>query len=192
MPVAFVMDFDGATLEQYDQVMELMQLNGELPAHALFHAVGQTDSGIRVTDVWEDDASFGHFAETQIGPCSQQAGMSPPAIQRFEVTDVVEGNGGTPALVQLVQMPGIAREQFNAFDGDVRPDGAAPEGMTHHVNGSYDGGSYVLDAWDNKETHDAFMESRVAPVMTTAPFTGEPSVEEFAVHNSLTKQRSAA
>jgi hypothetical protein len=64
--------------------------------------------------------------------------------------------------------------------------------MTHHVNGSYDGGCYVLDAWTDKELHDAFMQARVAPVMATVPFTGEPSIEGFAVHNSLTRQRSAA
>jgi hypothetical protein len=47
------MDFPGATLEQYDRVLELMGLTpgGRAPPGALFHWVTQTDEGIRVVDV---------------------------------------------------------------------------------------------------------------------------------------------
>ena len=88
MAVAFKMKFEGATLEQYDQVMELMGLtaNGPGPDGAIFHWVAPIDGGILVMDVWESDAQFNKFAEEQIGPYSQQVGIAgEPKITRFEV-----------------------------------------------------------------------------------------------------------
>ena len=88
MAVAFKMKFEGATLEQYDQVMELMGLtaNGPGPDGAIFHWVAPIDGGILVMDVWESDAQFQKFAKEQIGPYSQQVGIpSEPKITRFEV-----------------------------------------------------------------------------------------------------------
>ena len=65
MAVAVIMDFAGATLDQYDEVMRRMDLDADQPSPtgALFHWVAATDTGLRVTDVWEsreqfDDARF--------------------------------------------------------------------------------------------------------------------------------------
>jgi hypothetical protein len=57
MAVAYTMEFEGATLEQYDQVMKLMGLTegGEPPEGAIFHWVAPTEDGIIVVDVWESD-----------------------------------------------------------------------------------------------------------------------------------------
>ena len=88
MAVAIVMDFDGATLEQYDQVLAKMQLapGGHAPAGALFHWVTKTDSGLRVTDVWETRQAFDEFAGEQIGPFTQQVGMpGPPRMEFYDV-----------------------------------------------------------------------------------------------------------
>jgi hypothetical protein len=88
MAVAFKMKFEGATLEQYDQVMELMGLtaNGPGPDGAIFHWVAPVDGGILVMDVWESDEQFQKFAQEQIGPYSAQVGITEqPKITRFEV-----------------------------------------------------------------------------------------------------------
>ena len=87
MAVGVVLDFEDGTLDQYDQVMEKMGLTGgdEIPEGALFHWVTETDNGIRVTDVWESREQFETFAQEQIGPFTQQLGMSPPAMQFLEV-----------------------------------------------------------------------------------------------------------
>ena len=89
MAFAIEMDFKGATLEQYDEVMQLMSLDDgtrELPPGALFHWVGKTDDGIRVVDVWETKEDYERFAQEQIGPYSQQAGFAgPPEITYHDV-----------------------------------------------------------------------------------------------------------
>jgi hypothetical protein len=88
MPVAVVMDFEGATLDQYDQVLEKMGLapGGPGPKGALFHWVTATEDGIRVTDVWETQAQFEQFAQEQIGPFTQEVGFeAPPKLAYHDV-----------------------------------------------------------------------------------------------------------
>jgi hypothetical protein len=88
MPVAVVMDFEGATLDQYDQVLEKMGLTpgGPGPKGALFHRVTATEDGIRVTDVWETQAQFEQFAQEQIGPFTQEVGFeAPPELTYHDV-----------------------------------------------------------------------------------------------------------
>lgn len=88
MAVAVQLDFEGGTLDQYDAVCKLMGLTpkGPGPVGAISHFATMTDSGLRVVDVWESREQFDKFAREQIGPFSQQAGISsPPAMQFFEV-----------------------------------------------------------------------------------------------------------
>jgi hypothetical protein len=63
--VCFIMDFPGATLDQYDQVMERMDLGGELPETAIFHMVGLKGDDLCVVDVWESDDAFHAFGESR-------------------------------------------------------------------------------------------------------------------------------
>lgn len=77
MAIGVVMNFEGATLEQYDQVIAKMGLSagGEAAPGSLFHWVTATDSGIQVTDVWDTREQFEAFAQTQIGPITMEVGF---------------------------------------------------------------------------------------------------------------------
>jgi hypothetical protein len=86
--VAVVMDFEGATLEQYDQVIEKMGFKPGGPGApgAYGHWVTKTDTGIRVTDVWETKEKFEAFGQEQIGPFTVAVGLpNPPTLTFFEV-----------------------------------------------------------------------------------------------------------
>lgn len=88
MAVAVQMDFEGATLEQYDEVINKMGFTpgGAGAPGGMFHWVTRTADGIRVTDVWETKEQFEAFAGNQIGPLSQEVGIpAPPAVQFFDV-----------------------------------------------------------------------------------------------------------
>ena len=88
MAVAVQMDFEGATLAQYDEACSKMGLTpkGPGPAGAISHFATMTDSGLRVVDVWESREQFDTFAQEQIGPVTQAVGIAgPPAMQFFEV-----------------------------------------------------------------------------------------------------------
>ena len=83
MAVAVVLDFKGATLEQYDEITAKM---GFAPAGAgapggLFHWVTKTDDGFRVTDVWETQEQFQQFADQKIAPIGREVGVpAPPEV----------------------------------------------------------------------------------------------------------------
>ena len=88
MAVAIQMDFAGATLAQYDEICGKMGLTpkGPGPKGAISHFATETDSGLRVVDVWESMEQFDKFAQEQIGPFSQEVGLpNPPVIETFEV-----------------------------------------------------------------------------------------------------------
>jgi hypothetical protein len=96
MAVAFKMRFPGATLEQYDQIIDLMGFgDGRADADgAIFHWVSKTDDGLLVVDVWESDEQFQRFSDEQIGPFTQQVGITePPKISRHEVHNHLVGSG---------------------------------------------------------------------------------------------------
>ena len=87
MAVGVVLDFQGGTLGQYDQVVERMGLAAgrPLPEGAIFHWVTETAGGVRVTDVWESREQFEAFAQAQIGPYSQEVGLTEPQMTFYDV-----------------------------------------------------------------------------------------------------------
>ena len=93
MAVAIEMNFKGATLEQYDEVLKLMGLDGGEPAPTggLYHWVSKTDDGLRIVDVWETREQFDKFAAEQIGPYSAQAGIpAPPEVTYYDVYNTIK------------------------------------------------------------------------------------------------------
>lgn len=96
MAVAVVMEFDGGTLEQYDQVIDKMHLSagGPGPRGAMFHWCAATDSGLRVTDVWQSREQFDAFANDQIGPFSAEVGIpGPPKLTFYDVHNYFTDGG---------------------------------------------------------------------------------------------------
>jgi hypothetical protein len=84
MAIAVQLDFPGATLEQYDEVIKKMGLtSGQTPPGALFHWVAKTDAGICAVDVWESRESFDKYSEEQIGPLTQEVGIAAPSSVVF-------------------------------------------------------------------------------------------------------------
>lgn len=96
MAVAVIMEFNGATLAQYDQVIEKMGLTpgGAAPAGALSHWVAATDNGILVTDLWQSRELYDSFAKDQIGPYSAEVGIEPPKVTYYDAHNYfTEGAG---------------------------------------------------------------------------------------------------
>jgi len=88
MAIGVQLEFNGATLEQYDEVVAKMgfEPGGAGAPGGLFHWVTQTSNGIRVTDVWESREIFERFAQEQIGPITASVGVGEaPQITYYEV-----------------------------------------------------------------------------------------------------------
>lgn len=88
MAVGVQVDFKGATLAQYDEIIQKMGFRPGGPGApgCVSHWVMKTDDGMRVTDVWESQDAFEKFAQEKIGPFSAEVGLpNPPEVQFFEV-----------------------------------------------------------------------------------------------------------
>jgi hypothetical protein len=186
MPVAFILDFADGTSAQYDAVVEDMQLGGHTAAGGLFHGAGATATGWRVVDVWENDAIFQQFAAEKIGPISQAHGLPEPEIERIEVGAPRVGPGGDAQFLQVVRLAGIDGDTFEALDGQILPDGSAPEGCVFHVNGAGADGWVVVDYWTSRDLRDAFIAGRVMPAMQAAGVSDPPQFEDLELHSVMT------
>ncbi len=89
MAIAVIQDFEGATLDQYDSVIDKM---GITPGQAhpdtgcLFHWVTKTDTGIRVVDVWHTREQLDTWIAEQVVPNALEAGFpNPPHNSIHEV-----------------------------------------------------------------------------------------------------------
>jgi hypothetical protein len=61
MAIGLLMEFPGMGQEQYDAVMEELNLGGRMPSGGITHAAGPTEGGWRVVDVWESQEAFDVF-----------------------------------------------------------------------------------------------------------------------------------
>ncbi len=188
MPVAFIMDFPGGTAADYDAVMEDMDLGGRLPADALFHSAGASQTGWRVYDVWDSAEAFGRFAETKIGPITAKHGLPEPQIRSFEARTFRRGESGPVAVVQLGTFAGVDADRFEALSAAALGEsGEMPPGNVLHVNGPAGADWCVLSAWTSTEARDAFIGERLIPALAKAGIESRPDIEAVDVHNSLTE-----
>jgi hypothetical protein len=94
MVVAVQLDFRDATLEQYDQITEMIGLlpGGPASPQEFFHWITKTDDGFRVVDVWESREAFENFALEKLHPIYDEVSIpNPPEIQFFEVHNYLDG-----------------------------------------------------------------------------------------------------
>jgi hypothetical protein len=88
MAIAVVLKFKGASLEQYDQVVDRMGFEraGAGGPGGIFHWVTRTDDGLQITDVWESKDVFERFAQEQIMPHTAAVGITEqPEISYYDV-----------------------------------------------------------------------------------------------------------
>ena len=89
MAVAIMFEFSGATLDQYDRVVERMNLGGKTAPGGIFHVCGPTENGIRIVDVWESQEVFEKFSKEQIEPITREFGMHGPKVTIWPVHNIL-------------------------------------------------------------------------------------------------------
>ena len=88
MAVAVILEFAGATLEDYDRVLDALGLGGARRGEPglLFHWVAAVEGGIRVVDVWRDRDLAESFVRDRLVAATQAMGArEPPDIQVLDV-----------------------------------------------------------------------------------------------------------
>jgi hypothetical protein len=66
----------------YEAATAILDLDAEPPRGLLIHTACETDEGVLVTDVWEDQASIDTFFEQRLGKAIAETGMDvgPPTL----------------------------------------------------------------------------------------------------------------
>ncbi len=91
MAIAFLLEFAGATSDQYDRVIERLELGGKMPSGGRFHIAGPTDDGFRVVDAWESKEDFDRFFEEKLHAALEGEGMPAPTISTWPIHNTLTG-----------------------------------------------------------------------------------------------------
>ena len=75
MSVVMVMDWAGATPEQYEKARKLVNWEGNVPGGAQFHVTAFDDRGLRVIDIWDSAEAFQAFVDERLMPGVQEVGI---------------------------------------------------------------------------------------------------------------------
>jgi hypothetical protein len=75
MAVGVVSDFEGATVDQYDEILQLLEMSSRDKAEPgrLFDWVTKTDLGFWVTDLWETREAFEEFSQERAGTYAKRS-----------------------------------------------------------------------------------------------------------------------
>jgi hypothetical protein len=76
MAVMMVMEWPGATLEQYDEVRRITRFETEHPAGGIFHVAAIDGDVLRVVDVWESPQQFQAFVDAKLNPAAAEIGIT--------------------------------------------------------------------------------------------------------------------
>jgi hypothetical protein len=91
----------GMTIEQYDRVMEVLEMrtDDDMPDGAASHVAGSTGDGILAVDVWESEEALGGFVETRLKSALREAGVDPDSldVRVVPVHNRLRGRAGQPA-----------------------------------------------------------------------------------------------
>lgn len=75
----------GWTGEQYDRLIERMDLGGHAAPGVLFHWAAVTEHGIRAVDVYESIEAAEDLVASRVGPAAGELGLPAPEIRQYEV-----------------------------------------------------------------------------------------------------------
>jgi hypothetical protein len=90
MAIARMFNGKGWTPEQYDRLIEMMDLGGHSAPGVLYHWAAPTPEGMIAVDVYENRAGADRLAQEKIGPLVQQLGLPMPNISEYEVRSILQ------------------------------------------------------------------------------------------------------
>lgn len=78
MAVAIVKDYPDATLDQYDALIDALELGGRAPAGVLFHWATKTPAGVRTVEIWCDEETHDAYVSSTLAERADAAGLAEP------------------------------------------------------------------------------------------------------------------
>ena len=89
MTIAIFMNLAGVSSEQYEAVMEALDLDQNPPQGVLLHVASFTGDGLRVVDVWESSDEFDRFNASRLAAAVKHASIdSEPVVEVLAVHNI--------------------------------------------------------------------------------------------------------
>jgi hypothetical protein len=76
MAVVLTLKWQGATKEQYDRLLELVDWESEPARNGIFHVVWFEDDAMGIVDVWESPEDWQRFFDERLAPHLAAAGAT--------------------------------------------------------------------------------------------------------------------
>jgi quinol monooxygenase YgiN len=167
MAILMLLEFEGGTREQYDQVDEI--LGGvtvdNAPEGLISHSAAISEDGLVVADVWESPEALQAFFDTQLGAALEQAEIPQTEPRILPVHNHIHGSGLHPGVVMIAEIEGMTTDDYDRMTDDLEAhggDGSAHPAVSHIA--ATDGETLVVvDVWESEEAFGQFAESELAP-----------------------------
>ena len=93
MKVIMIMKWDGVSLDQYEQVRNMVKWETDQPQGGLFHVATHDGNALRVTDIWDSADEFNHFVMTRLMPATAALGIpGMPNVEMYPVYAIYNPN----------------------------------------------------------------------------------------------------
>ncbi len=187
MAVLMMLELPGATIEQYEQTNETLGITGDetAPDGLISHAVGPTDDGILIVDVWESPEKLEAFFESA-GPAMAAAGAPAAEPRVLPVHNHIEGAGASSGVLMIAEIDDFGTDTYDEMLASM-PEHADPSShpATQHTAAvSESGGIVVVDIWGSPEEFGDYAQSSIAPAGEAAGMA--PFEPRFVpVHNHM-------
>jgi heme-degrading monooxygenase HmoA len=168
MAIVMRLEVPGGTIEQYEQVNEVLGIQGDddAPDGLIFHVAGDTDEGFLIVDVWESAEKLDAFFE-KAGPALADAGVPDTAPEIMPLHAMIPQGAGTEHNVIMETRSNIGTEEYDRMVKEVPShagDGSQHPVTVHVAAVADDGSVFVMDIWESPEAFAEFAERELMPV----------------------------
>lgn len=91
------------------------------------------------------------------------------------------------AIGLRIKLPGVEVEEFDRIDALINVREDHPDGLIFSASGPVDGGWLVNDVWESRAHFDTFAATRIGPAVAAAGSTASPEIEEFPIHEYVSR-----
>jgi hypothetical protein len=168
MAVMMIMESPGTSVEQYDQLNEIMGIHGDedAPEGLVHHASGHDGDNLVIVDVWESGEALERFFQERLGAAIEQAGLPQTEPRILPVHNRLEGKGSKPGVMVLIEIEDLGPDAYDQMVSRMdahTADGSNHPAVSHTAAASEGGGVTVVDLWDSPEAFGSFAEEQVGP-----------------------------
>ena len=89
MAFGITFDIPGMTREQYDRLAPRLNAMTKGQPGFIVHFSGPTESGYRVTEIWESEADQQRFSREQVAPIFQEERIPAAKVETFPVENIL-------------------------------------------------------------------------------------------------------